>query len=112
MGLAHQPGNRVTLSYRGTEFNRIKGRNTERLRAAVSGGRLELMLQSGLSRVGERSVRLETPGGERELPNDYVFIFAGGVPPTEFLEKIGVRVGPHDLTEEAAREARMARAAG
>jgi thioredoxin reductase len=111
MGLAHQPGNRVTLSYRGTEFNRIKGRNTERLRAAVTGGRLELMLQSGLSRVGERSVRLETPGGERELPNDYVFIFAGGVPPTEFLEKIGVKVGPHDLTEEAAREARMAQAA-
>jgi thioredoxin reductase len=111
MGLAHQPGNRVTLSYRGTELSRIKGRNAERPRAAASGGRLELVLQSQLKEVGERTVRLETTAGERELPNDYVFIFAGGVPPTEFLERIGVKVGPHDLTEEAAREARVARAA-
>jgi thioredoxin reductase len=77
----------------------------------VAGGRLELLLQSQLREVGERTVRLQTPGGERELPNDYVFVFAGGVPPTEFLEKIGVKVGPHDLTDEAAREARVARAA-
>jgi hypothetical protein len=41
------------------------------------------------------------------LANDFVFIFAGGVPPTAFLEKIGVQVGTRDLTEEAAREASL-----
>jgi len=29
----------------------------------------------------------------RELPNDYVFVFAGGEPPFEFLKKCGVRFG-------------------
>ncbi len=111
LGLAHQPGNRVTLSYRGADFKRIKGRNAERLRATVNDRRLELVLQSQLKEVGDRTIRLETPAGERELANDYVFILVGGVPPTEFLEKIGVKVGPHDLTEEAAREARVGKAA-
>jgi thioredoxin reductase len=111
MGLAHQPGNQVTISYRGDDFSRIKGRNAQRLRSAEASGRLRVILRSQLREVGERTVRLDAPGGERELANDFVFIFAGGVPPTEFLERIGVQVGPHDLTDTAAREMRLAAAA-
>jgi len=29
----------------------------------------------------------------RELPNDYVFVFAGGEPPFELLRRMGVRFG-------------------
>ena len=28
-----------------------------------------------------------------ELPNDYVFVFAGGEPPFDFLKHCGVRFG-------------------
>jgi putative YpdA family bacillithiol system oxidoreductase len=110
MGLAHQPGNRVTLSYRGQELGRIKARNAERLRAVTAAGRLEIVFRSNLRGVRDRTVVLETADGTRELPNDYVFIFAGGVPPTALLEKIGIRIGSHDLTEEVAEEARLAAA--
>jgi thioredoxin reductase/Pyruvate/2-oxoacid:ferredoxin oxidoreductase delta subunit len=108
LGLAHQRGNRVALSYRGEEFTRLKARNAERLRAAQATGGLEVLLRSNLRQVLEDTIVVDTGDGLRELPNDYVFVFAGGVPPTALLERIGIRIGPQDLTEEVAREARLA----
>src|SRR6185369_3032240 len=40
LGLAHQAGNRVVLSYRGAEFTRLKARNAQRLSAAETEGRV------------------------------------------------------------------------
>lgn len=110
LGLAHQAGNRVVLSYRGAEFTRLKARNAQRLSAAETEGRVDVIRNSRIVTIGVRAVRLEVGGVERELPNDYVWIFAGGLPPSEFLAKIGVQVGPRDLTQEAAEEARLAAA--
>ena len=45
-------------------------------------------------RVG--SVSIEVAGEIRELPNDFVWIFAGGIPPTEFLKGAGVVFGSAD----------------
>jgi pyridine nucleotide-disulfide oxidoreductase len=36
MGLAHQPGNKVTLCYRGAQFSRIKERNSKRIEECES----------------------------------------------------------------------------
>ena len=38
-------------------------------------------------------MRLKAPGGVRELPNDYVFVFAGGEPPFDLLRQMGIRFG-------------------
>jgi hypothetical protein len=35
------------------------------------------------------------------LPNDFVWIFAGGAPPYEFLRKIGVGFGMREMAVEA-----------
>jgi hypothetical protein len=43
----------------------------------------------------------------QEIPNDFVWIFAGGNPPNDFLKKIGVEFGAKDLTLEASTEARL-----
>jgi len=110
LGLAHQSGNRVTLSYRGAEFSRLKSRNAQRLSAAEDEGRVDVIRNSRIVTIGERAVRLAADGVERELSNDYVWIFAGGLPPSDFLAKIGVQIGSRDLTEEAAAEARLAAA--
>jgi thioredoxin reductase/ferredoxin len=110
LGLAHQAGNRVSLSYRGAEFSRLKARNAQRLRAAESGGKLEVIRNSQVASIAERSVRLHAGGAVRELPNDYVWVFAGGLPPSDFLARIGVQVGLRDLTAEAVEEARLAAA--
>jgi hypothetical protein len=53
---------------------------------------------------------LDVQGAKRELPNDYVWIFAGGIPPYDFLKKIGIQFGMRDLTLEASGEARQAAA--
>jgi hypothetical protein len=42
------------------------------------------------------------------LPNDFVWIFAGGTPPTHFLKKIGVGFGMCDVTLEEGKEVGMA----
>jgi len=110
LGLAYQKGNRVTLSYRRDTFSRIKQRNEERLNEAKRSGKLKLALSSAPVEIRAKSVVLEVAGERRELPNDYVWIFAGGTTPNAFLEKIGVRMGVRDLTEEAGREGRLAEA--
>ena len=51
---------------------------------------------------------LEVAGKTQCFANDYVWIFAGGEPPTAFLKKIGVGFGSHDLTAEAGEEVREA----
>ena len=42
-------------------------------------------------RVG--SVAVDCDGQVRELPNDFVWIFAGGTPPSEFLKASGIAFG-------------------
>ncbi|HET9386320.1 MAG TPA: NAD(P)-binding domain-containing protein [Gemmatimonadales bacterium] len=98
MGLAHQRGNRVTLSYRKEAFSRIKERNTQRLPEYTRGGRLQIIFNSQPVEIGAKSVRLDVAGAVREIPNDYVWVFAGGTPPSDFLKACGVQIGPQDLT--------------
>ncbi len=106
MGLAHQTGNQVILSYRKDVFSRLKERNNQRIREYIRKNRLKVMFNSELAEIREKSVVLSVPGGRTEIANDYVFIFAGGTSPNAFLKQIGVQLGDRDLTEVAAREAR------
>lgn len=101
LGLAHQRGNTVTLSYRKDAFSRIKERNTQRLNEYVKKGRLTVIFNSQPVEIRERSIVLEVAGQTRELANDYVWVLAGSLPPNEFLQHAGVQLGPHDLTAAA-----------
>jgi len=110
MGLANQPGNEVTLSYRGERFTRIKERNTTRIQDCMRNGKVNVLFNSNPLEFGQDSVILEVAGSQRAMANDFVWIFAGGTPPNAFLKKIGVGFGAHDITAEASREARRGRA--
>jgi putative YpdA family bacillithiol system oxidoreductase len=91
LGLAVQGTNRVTLSYRGTGFTRIKERNAARLEEMRRGGTLAVCLASHVRSINEQSIELETAEGRKEVRNDYVFVFAGGEMPFDFLKSIGVQ---------------------
>jgi thioredoxin reductase (NADPH) len=106
MGLAHQVGNTVTLSYRQAAFARIKERNAQRLEESVRKGKLKVVLNSNPVEFTPDAVTLEVKGSIQKLPNDYVWIFAGGEPPTAFLKKIGIAFGPTDLTSEGSKKVR------
>ncbi len=108
MGLAHQPGNQVTLSYRQQAFSRIKERNSQRIAECMRSGKVKALFQSQPVEFKPGSVLLDVNGTQQEIANDYVWIFAGGEPPTAFLKKIGVGFGMRDVTAEASKEAEQA----
>lgn len=97
VGLAAQKGNRVTLSYRKNEFSRIKERNAKHLEECVRSKSIHLLLQSEVKEIQEQRVTLCASGNDMQLANDYVFIFAGGEMPYEFLQKTGIAF--HKTTE-------------
>ena len=105
MGLALQKGNQVTISYRKDSFSRIKERNSQRLESAIRSGKIRVIFNSLPVEFKDASVVLEVSGELQELPNDFVWIFAGGVAPNDYLKRIGVAFGPQDLTREAVKEA-------
>jgi thioredoxin reductase (NADPH) len=91
VGLALHGTNRVTLSYRKPEFTRLKDRNAKRLEEFRKRAAINILLGSNVKEISEKEVQIETAEGLRSIPNDYVFIFAGGEMPFEFLKKTGIR---------------------
>lgn len=91
MLLAEQ--NKVTLSYRGPAFKRIKPKNQERVDRAIDRGLIDMHFNSNLVSIQEKEVILKIADGEGlKIPNDLVYIFAGGELPTQFLEKVGIEI--------------------
>ena len=91
VGLALHGTNRVTLSYRKSEFTRLKDRNAKHLEEYRKRNAVTILLNSNVKGIGEKDVRIETAEGISVVPNDYVFIFAGGEMPFEFLKKTGIK---------------------
>ena len=92
VGLASQKGNTVTLSYRKNEFTRIKERNRAHIDDFVTRKKITVEFYSEVKEIHEEKVLLQTQQGMIELRNDFVFIFAGGELPNEFLKKIGIQM--------------------
>lgn len=92
IALSSQPGNTVTLSYRGESFSRIKPMNRTRLDEALSKKSIKVCYNSNVKEITEKDVRLAIGEKETALPNDYVYIFAGGELPNEFLKSIGIQI--------------------
>jgi thioredoxin reductase (NADPH) len=111
MGLAHQVGNKVTLAYRGGQFSRIKERNSQRIADCMKSGKIEVLFNSNPLEFKEQTVVIDVAGQQREIRNDFVWIFAGGTPPNDFLKKIGVGFGARDMTKDASEEAKSEAAA-
>ena len=110
MGLACQTGNEVTLSYRSERFSRIKERNAKRMEDFMHSRKLRVLFNSNPVEFKAESVVLDVSGSVQEIPNDFVWILAGGTPPNAFLKKIGVGFGARDMTLEASKEAKTAEA--
>lgn len=93
VSLAEVPGTSVTLSYRKDRFTRIKPNNHQRIQAAEQDGSVRLLWSTTLTAIGIDQVTYrDTDGQDHALPNDQVFIFAGGELPTKFLQAAGVMI--------------------
>lgn len=90
--ISEEPGTSVTLSYRSAAFTRAKKKNRLKLEAARDAGRIDILLESQVKRIGDGFVDLERSGETIRLPNDVVIVNAGGILPTAFLKEVGIVV--------------------
>ncbi|MCL4279066.1 MAG: NAD(P)-binding domain-containing protein, partial [Ignavibacteriaceae bacterium] len=86
--------NKVTLSYRNESFSRLKPKNLERINNYSKNGKVKVILNSEVIEIFDNSVMLKVSNENNPLvlENDLVYIFAGGILPTKFLEEIGIRI--------------------
>jgi thioredoxin reductase/ferredoxin len=82
----------VALSYRGEAFDRAKPANRQRVQTAERSGKLQVLLGSKVRRIDAASVIVEQAGRALDLRNDAVIVNAGGVLPSDFLQRIGIHV--------------------
>jgi len=110
MGLAMQAGNEVTLSYRKECFSRIKDRNEKRIAEFIRTGKLKVIFNSIPVEITGESVVLDVKGeAQQKIANDFVWVFAGGKPPNDFLRTIGVGFGMQESAQVASGEIEAAR---
>jgi thioredoxin reductase len=92
LALSKAGRNRVTISYRGDQFNKARERNQAQLAAAEGDGRIGVLRKSSVREVLPEAVRIDCGGSETTLPNHYTFALIGGESPENFLRKIGVEI--------------------
>jgi thioredoxin reductase len=92
--LLSDENNFVSISYRGDSFARLKPKNLERINSYSKSGKVKVLLNSEVSEILDNSVILRMKDSPEPfvIENDLVFIFAGGILPTKFLEEIGIRI--------------------
>lgn len=86
--------NKVTLSYRKDKFSRLKPKNKEKIEKAINSNAINMMYNTNLASIGKDHVVI-TNGKEGKgvtIPNDQVYIFAGGELPSAFLKNAGVEI--------------------
>ncbi len=98
VGLGQQIGNTVTLSYRKSSFARIKTRNDEQIAKAVKNGWISIMYESTVDSIHEEHVIINHHDQTKQVKNDYIFIFAGGIPPFKLMNSIGIQFGTSTLS--------------
>ena len=86
--------NKVILTYRSSQFNRLKVRNNTLISSAIQTEMLEVKYNTELIEITDKTVKLldNTTDTITEIDNDLVYIFAGGELPTEFLKKAGIQM--------------------
>ncbi len=92
LALSRSGKNRVALCHRGSDFNRARERNRQFLTEAQQAGKLRVLTNTVVKEVSEKNAVVECNGQSYEVPNDFVFILAGGESPEEFLRKTGIEI--------------------
>jgi len=108
----HWTGARVTLVHRGESLSpNIKYWIRPNIENRMKSGEIRAFMQSKVVKIAMESVVLETPEGQVEIPNDFVFAMTGYRPDTDFLERHGIafdaetqrpRLNPETLESERA----------
>ncbi|MBT8275189.1 MAG: NAD(P)-binding domain-containing protein [Bacteroidia bacterium] len=86
--------NNVRQLVRTETLTRCKPKNREKITQANADGKVKLIFSSNLVSISDAKciIKTDTDDEAIEVPNDLVYIFAGGILPTAFLEKPGIKI--------------------
>jgi thioredoxin reductase (NADPH) len=88
-------GARVTMAHRGEGIHRhVKYWIKPNIENRIKAGEIKAYFRSRVLEIRPTSVLLETPDGEVELKNDFVFAMTGYHPDTDFLTAHGIVFEP------------------
>ena len=90
--ISDEPGTIVTLSYRGSAFQKANPRNVVKVDEAARANRIRVVMNSTVKRIGPKDVVIKFNEQEYEIPNDGIIVCAGGVLPTPMLKKLGIQI--------------------
>jgi thioredoxin reductase (NADPH) len=84
-------GARVTLIHRGTGISdKVKYWIKPNIENRIKSGEIQAYFDSHVVEIRLGSIVVDTPGGELELKNDFVFALTGYSPDLNFLNSIGI----------------------
>lgn len=86
--LLKEAGADVTLSYRKPEFFRLKEVNAE----AIAKSGIPIIFNSNVECLKDGVCTIDVAGEKKELEEDIIAVFAGTIPATDFLTKIGLKL--------------------
>jgi thioredoxin reductase (NADPH) len=86
-------GARVTLVHRGAELHRhIKYWIKPDIENRIKNNEIAAYFNTTVCEIGEDTVTLQTPGGLKTLPNQFVFALTGYQPDFAFIESLGIHL--------------------
>jgi thioredoxin reductase (NADPH) len=91
-------GARVTIVHRGPTIHKnIKYWVLPDIENRIKNGEITAFFDSTVREIHEEYVVIDTPGGRRELKNDFVFALTGYHPDFDFLRSVGIEMlGEHN----------------
>ncbi|HUJ28952.1 MAG TPA: NAD(P)-binding domain-containing protein [Myxococcales bacterium] len=98
----------VGIAYRGDGFARCREANRTKIAALGGARKVRVMLGTEVESIAPGHVRLRTPKGTGNLPNDFVIVCIGGELPLEFLAKSGVKLERFHGEDRRGRKVRAA----
>lgn len=94
----YRNGARVTLVHRGTRLSEgVKYWILPDIENRIRAGQITGLFGSIVREIGRDEVQLRSPGGDRTVPADFVFVLVGYSPDTSRLVDYGIDVDPSTL---------------
>lgn len=90
--------NQVHLIHRSADFSAAKVRNQKKIKKSIDAGRIVVKFTAGVTEIRPESVILKTSEGLTGIPNDFIFVMAGGEKPKKFLADCGIEFSQRALS--------------
>ncbi len=84
--------NKVTLLVRGPTFDRCNEENKNIILKMQEAGHVEILYSTVVSAIEKNTIKIKDDKNEREIKNDFLFVFAGAEMPFKFLMSLGVEI--------------------